>query len=100
MNWKKSVTLFRSFSGINRGVYYLDSKMKGLEIVSLDAALVNVLTENDNVNEIPYPLPSINKVTGMAFNMYNNVWETNYIFWYPYRKEDNNQKFRFSLNFS
>jgi len=88
------------FTAINKGVYYVDDKMKGLEIVSLDSALVNVMTDLYFVNEIPYPLPSISTVTGMAFSMYNNVWETNYIFWYPYRKEDSEQKFRFSLNFS
>lgn len=88
-----------SISAVNRGVYYVDSQMKGLEIASPDAALVNILTADDFVTEIPLPSLPISDVDGVAFNMYNNVWETNYIFWYPYRKEDADQKFRFRLNF-
>jgi len=32
--------------------------------------------------------------------LYNNVWGTNYVMWYPYRKEDANLLYRFRLNFS
>lgn len=93
------VTSIFSIAAVNRGVYYVDSQMKGLEIASPDAALVNILTADDFVTEIPLPSLPISDVDGVAFNMYNNVWETNYIFWYPYRKEDTDQKFRFRLNF-
>lgn len=88
-------------SGVNDdGVFYGDmSKKSGLQIYSPDIAVVNVLTNEDFVSEIPLPLNKISSVTGMAFNLYNNVWETNYIFWYPYRKEDVNQKFRFTYAF-
>lgn len=85
---------------INRGVYYTDKSFNGLEIVSPDSAVVNVLTPDNYVSAIPLPLSAIKSVTGVAFNLYNNVWETNFIFWYPYRKIDDGQKYRFRLNFS
>ncbi|XP_052819190.1 uncharacterized protein LOC128245032 [Mya arenaria] len=84
---------------INRGVFYTDPFLHGLEITSLDSAVVNILTDQQYVSMIPVPLKPISSVQGVAFNLYNNVWETNYIFWYPYCKEDIDQKFRFYLNF-
>ncbi|WAR11643.1 hypothetical protein MAR_025823 [Mya arenaria] len=76
-----------------------DPFLHGLEITSLDSAVVNILTDQQYVSMIPVPLKPISSVQGVAFNLYNNVWETNYIFWYPYCKEDIDQKFRFYLNF-
>ena len=78
----------------------MDDSYLGLEILSPDSAVVNLLTPKDYVSAIPLPLSPIQSVNGVAFNLYNNVWETNYIFWYPYRKIDIDQKFRFRLNFS
>ena len=43
------------------------------------------------------PIPDT--ITGVAFNMYNNVWDTNYIFWYPYLKDDVDHRARFSIKF-
>ena len=78
----------------------MDKSFKGLEIVSPDSAVVNVLTPDQYVTAIPLPRKQLKSVTGMAFNLYNNVWETNYIFWYPFRKIDNGQKYRFRMNFT
>lgn len=82
---------------INKGVYYIDTKVRGLEITSPDAAVVNILTDQDYISYLPLPLSKIQSITGVAFDLYNNLWETNYIFWYPYKPEDTNQRFRFSL---
>lgn len=84
---------------VNRGMYYVDSKMQGLEITSLDVPLVNILTPTDFVSTLPMPLTPIQTMNGVSFNLYNNVWETNYIFWYPYLDKDSSRKYRFSLNF-
>ena len=78
----------------------MDDNYKGLGIMSPDSAVVNLLTPDNYVSAIPLPLSPIKSITGVAFNLYNNVWETNYIFWYPYRREDVNQLFRFRLVFS
>ncbi|KAJ8311291.1 hypothetical protein KUTeg_011158 [Tegillarca granosa] len=84
---------------MDRGVYYINSKSQGMEIVSYDAGLVNVLTPDWDVNALSLPLKPIMSVDGMAFNLYNNLWDTNYIYWYPFEQRDINQKFRFTLNF-
>ncbi|KAL4235485.1 hypothetical protein ACF0H5_007120 [Mactra antiquata] len=84
---------------LNRGMYYMDDTLRGVEITSLDTGLVNILTDKYYVSTIPEPVPPFNSMTGIAFNLYNNVWETNYIFWYPYKSEDANRKYRFNLNF-
>ncbi|KAK3603808.1 hypothetical protein CHS0354_042809 [Potamilus streckersoni] len=85
---------------IDKGLYYTDNTMAGLEILSNDAPLVNLLTSSLYVSTIPLPLAPVNNITGIAINLYNNIWETNWIFWYPYDNMNIGQKFRFGLNFS
>ncbi|XP_067655022.1 uncharacterized protein [Haliotis asinina] len=86
---------------IDSGVIYRSSANTGMEIVSPDAAIVTVLTDADPVSVIPLPLTPIKNINGMAFQLFNNIWDVNFIFWYPYVKEDmtTGTKFRFALNF-
>ncbi|KAJ8302872.1 hypothetical protein KUTeg_019268, partial [Tegillarca granosa] len=85
---------------VDRGVYYMNGKSQGMEIMSYDAGLVNVLTPEWGVNALAIPLKPISSVDGMAFNLYNNLWDTNYILWYPFEQQDKDQKFRFRINFN
>ncbi|KAK6184178.1 hypothetical protein SNE40_006698 [Patella caerulea] len=83
---------------IDEGVMY-SKQSSGLLIESPDVAMVTVLTSENGASGLPLPLTCIKDVKGMAFNLYNNLWNVNYIFWYPYLAQDKNQKFRFMLNF-
>ncbi len=60
---------------------------------SLDAALVSPGAP------IPFPVtrtkPDLSK--GMAYNLANNIWGTNYIMWQPYESEQSRMRFRFLL---
>ncbi|KAL0047364.1 hypothetical protein WJX82_001496 [Trebouxia sp. C0006] len=64
-----------------------------LNIRSLDAALVSP------GEPIPFPVtrtkPDLSK--GMAYNLANNIWGTNYIMWQPYEPEQSRMRFRFLL---
>lgn len=93
-------SIFYNFSAVDKGVYYTDSRNQGLAIESPDVAVVNVLTPGSRPSVIPVPLKPIKAVDGMAFNLFNNIWDVNFIFWYPFEKRDVNQKFRFKLNIS
>ena len=48
----------------------------------------------------PYPTPLIvaSDADGFAFNLFNNVWGTNYIMWYPFLAEDASIRYRFSID--
>jgi len=46
----------------------------------------------------PYTPPDLTQ--GMSFNLYNNIWNTNYIMWYPFVDGDENLLFRFNLAFN
>jgi len=37
---------------------------------------------------------------GVSYNIYNNIWNTNYVLWYPFEEEDKDMKARFSLRFN
>lgn len=68
-----------------------------LRFSSLDAALVSI----GEVNAFPTPLPSgerLEQNDGLAFNLLNTVWGTNYVEWFPWREEDANLKWRFEIS--
>lgn len=60
---------------------------------SLDAALVSP------GEPIPFPNPNARPDLrkGMAYNLANNIWGTNYIMWQPYEQEQERMRFRFLL---
>ena len=82
----------------NNGVYYYDPAMEeGMQILSLDVPLVLPVTESRPPSPFAVPLKPIREpITGMTFNIYNNIWNTNYIYWYPFHDEDRNFKARFT----
>ncbi len=49
----------------------------------------------------PTPFPNVRHVPdlarGMAFNLANNIWGTNYVMWQPYVPEGATMRFRFRL---
>ncbi|KAL3138964.1 hypothetical protein ABBQ32_005773 [Trebouxia sp. C0010 RCD-2024] len=67
-----------------------------LNIRSLDAALVSP------GEPIPFPNPNARPDLhkGMAYNLANNIWGTNYIMWQPYEQEQERMRFRFLLQMS
>ena len=70
---------------------------EGFQVTSLDAGVVSVMTkELPEPRVLPYPLKPIRNITGMAYNLYNNVWGTNYIYWYPY-DGDTDYRARFKI---
>jgi hypothetical protein len=79
----------RKLHAVGRGVFYSDDKNE-LAIETLDAPLVApgapslLIFDNEQ--------PAVEK--GMHFNLYNNVWGTNFPLWY---EED--ARFRFALRF-
>jgi len=49
-------------------------------------------------NAFPTPLDtSPDFLKGLSFNLWNNLWGTNYIMYYPYNLEESDLKFRFYL---
>ena len=42
------------------------------------------------------PLTPLDHVIGVAFNIHNNIWNTNYPLWYPFTDEDDNFKATFT----
>jgi len=80
---------------VQQGVRYTDGA-HSLIVNSLDAALVCVGTPTS----FPTPLADIpNPSLGSHFILYDNIWGTNYIMWYPFLEQDWQQIFRFQLNF-
>ncbi|XP_070532504.1 uncharacterized protein [Ptychodera flava] len=87
--------------GITEGIRYLQPGSHGIEITSPDVPVVGIVTKDLPASPYTVPLkPLSSQPIGMAYNFFNNVWSTNYIFWYPYMDGDENFKARFRINLS
>lgn len=64
-----------------------------IRIETVDSAVVSPMTP------IPFPSPlnHIEEKGGMHFNLFNNIWGTNYIMWYPYLPQNQNSLFDFII---
>ena len=88
---------------INRGIVYGKTASEGtrLGLFSADAPVAAPITKEQE------PTPFIKSVQplkqgdliGFAYNLWNNIWNTNYIFYYPYLEgvHDENLKYRFEI---
>ncbi len=79
----------RRLHAVGSGVYYEDNRGK-LSIETLDAPLV--APGEPSLLDFNNHRPALKK--GMHFNLYNNVWGTNFPMWY-----DDDARFRFKLRF-
>ncbi|XP_041370965.1 uncharacterized protein LOC121384574 isoform X2 [Gigantopelta aegis] len=85
----------------DNGAFYLDKDGNGLQLITQNVPLVYVGTKAHPPSPFPVPLDPIKQeeITSMAFNFYNNIWNTNYILWYPYLPGEDSFKGRFKINF-
>lgn len=73
-----------------------------VQLNSTHVPLVCPIT-NDGRTPTPFPAPldpiPSGEVIGMAFNLHNNVWNTNYPLYYPFNDEDADFRAKFSVGF-
>ena len=76
--------------------------LKQVLLTSQDVPLVCPIFR-DGWTPTPFPVPLAMtpnaEVAGVAFNVHNNIWNTNYPLYYPFQAEDQNIKARFSVAF-
>ncbi|XP_077986944.1 uncharacterized protein LOC144441258 [Glandiceps talaboti] len=85
--------------GIQDGIQYTKPGFHGIQITSPDVPVVSIVTKDLPATPYTVPLKPLSaQPIGMAYNFVNNVWNTNYIFWYPYMDGDENFKARFRIN--
>ena len=62
------------------------------------ASLLSSAGANDGLNPAPIPNNIDPRLEdGFAFNIYNNLWNTNAIQWYPFVPADGDWVFRFHM---
>ncbi|KAH9512458.1 hypothetical protein Btru_039638 [Bulinus truncatus] len=87
--------------GIKSDVNLLNQDNKGIQFYSRDVPIVNLGTENHIDSPFPVPLQPFECSTlkNFSFNIFNNIWNTNYPMWYPFNQEDENFKAEFTISF-
>jgi len=68
---------------------------RGMIVSTLDSGLVCF----GSPTPFPVPLSAPDPTVGFSVNLFNNIWGTNYVMWYPYSPADSNSLYRFSLGF-
>lgn len=109
---------FSVFSVVKNGSFYqhaveqvslveqLKSGTLNLGFTSSDVPLVCPIFVGEAEIVTPTPFPYLQRprlatsVDGFAFNIHNNIWNTNYPLWYPFTEEDKTFKARFKMTIS
>ena len=76
--------------GITATTYELSSSLK---IVNIDAPVASFGSSS------PFATPDIEPDldNGVSFALYDNIWGTNYVMWYPFDDKDKDMQYRFKL---
>lgn len=75
----------------DHGVRYVDTPK--LSFSARDTGVVAI----GGTNVFPVPMATPDPSQGFAFNIFNNIWGTNYIMWWPYTDTDKSSMFQFTL---
>ena len=73
-----------------------------IKLSSLDVPLVcPIVSDSSFKTPTPFPAPldpiHPSRLKGFAFNIHNNIWDTNYVFWYPFEEKDKDFKSRYTM---
>ena len=66
---------------------------EGLSFINHDTSLVCI----GSPTPFPTPMEQPDVSKGFSFSIYNNIWGTNYIMWYPFLSKDASSKYRFRM---
>jgi len=80
--------------GFDSYVEHSSEKDGKFHIESLDSGVVCF----GEPTPFPTPFTQPDLSQGVHFNLFNNIWGTNYVMWYPFLDEDLNAQFRFIVN--
>eukprot|EP00040_Diaphanoeca_grandis_P003118 m.23826 g.23826 ORF g.23826 m.23826 type:complete len:790 (+) comp14371_c0_seq1:140-2509(+) len=98
-------------SNLNASVYGGSPHLRGVEAVSWTAQSPS--TSSLRLTSLDVPIVCTGVATpfvtprtqapdmreGVHFNIFQNIWNTNYVLWYPFSPEDKNVRSRFKLEF-
>ena len=70
-----------------------DDPYSVMNVIALDTAITCI----GPANPFPTPVTKPDIGSGFASNIYNNIYGTNYIMWYPYLPEDASSKYRYQM---
>lgn len=91
--------------GVTTGARWLNGKSRpALRLVTLDAPVLSVGRANPVPTTAIYgdPLYDKDRLTpnpegGVHISLFNNIWNTNYPFWYPWQTDDMDIQYRFRI---
>jgi hypothetical protein len=85
------ISIFNDQSSVmNNGSQHLHGVLSGVKLVQPSAKVTVTIESLDStvVNlglPTPFPTGKYDLLDGLSFNLFNNIWGTNYIMWYPFK---------------
>ena len=72
---------------------------RAVSITPLDTPLMCPYTTHHPGTVFPTQLQPLRlPIQGIMYNIYNNIWDTNYVLWYPYQEDDQTFKARYHVS--
>ena len=83
-------------SAVDSDVFYTNDAGAGIQFSGPVTPLVTLATKTRSPGPFPVPLQPISsqEILGFGFNFYNNMWDTNYIYYYPYSSDKSDADFK------
>jgi hypothetical protein len=80
--------------------HWVSSKKILCSIFNQKFILACPILKGEEPTVLPFPAPGDSPpLDAMAYNLHNNVWDTNYIYWFPFVKGDESWRARFLVTF-
>jgi len=103
---KMYVTKLDSLVPVDSVLHNGSQHLHASQIVTYTKPRITVASQDTSLLCVGYPTPfptpasKPSIIDGFSFNIFNNIWGTNYVMWYPYLDEDKNSKYRFFFDYS
>ena len=108
MSVNKLGTVISVMDVVQNGSQHLHGQFRGgVAVTNKDhpTSVMNVTALDTTItcvgppNPFPTPVTKPDFASGFTSNIFNNIWGTNYIMWYPYLQEDASSKYRYQVQF-
>ena len=103
---KMYVTKLDSLVPVESVIHNGSQHLHASQVVTYTKPRIGIASQDTSLlcvgHPTPFPTPPSKPAIddGFSFNIFNNIWGTNYVMWYPYLDEDKSSKYRFYLDYA
>ena len=99
----KSGAVLHGIDPVNGGITFAKARSSpeiSFRVQSLDSGLVSPGQVRNSWNFEAYDETPVTPYDGAAFNLHSNLYNTNYVVYYPWKEDDSTSRFRFFVEYT